>query len=84
MLALAAPVAQADPSVTALTGGSLFTSDFTMIAAQSVRAAAQIVANATAAVLTGYHTLGCKRIAHLDSGFQEWIQAHLQYSQCSP
>lgn len=63
VLALAALVAQTDPSVTAFTGGSLLASDFTMIAAQTVRAAAQIIANATAAILTGYHTLGCKQIA---------------------
>lgn len=58
VLALAALVAQTDPSVAALTGGSLFPSDFTMIAAQPIGAAAQIVANATAAILAGYYTLG--------------------------
>lgn len=57
IMALALLVAHA-AAMAALAGGTLLASNFAMIAAQSVRAAAFVVANAASAILTGYHALG--------------------------
>lgn len=58
VLALALLVAHA-AAIAALASGALFASNFAMIAVQPVRTAAHIVANAAAAILAGYHALGC-------------------------